>query len=489
MPLPIVTFTDPRLSQPIQQAPWLTGIQTGVGLAGQLEQMRQRAQMAPLQRQLTAAQAAEAAARPELYQAQTREALAHMPLYAAQAKQALATAAKEQALAKSPFGGKILPGAAGRAQGLQILGDTYGTDSPIYQRAVKDYDSDMKLKLSRAQYFSANIILKNLPDTVKLQKMENYYNEQAERKRQGLPPQTFKQWYMQPAAQADRVAPQVGVTAHPAISAPATTPQVTQTPVTSTTPTPAEQATAGTQQVTSVQPRTAQPLSPQMTAQGVTQPQPAAQPMATAQAGLVQEPFAQEARQVGVGISTKTIPTFVQQKMAYVANIEKTLDQMPEEAITAYSQNPVKLANDYRKSLDGEITPDYKNYLKFVNNAKFLSTQARQFYGDSIDPKMLKRLDDMTNPISWRTNPKAALITYHATKDLLRREMGTYVDESSDPQFFEKQRESKVLRGMTPHGTQPAPKKVSVTPAGTIKASDGKSYSREELLRIAQGGR
>lgn len=57
MALPVTKFEDPWLSQPIQRAPWLTGIEKGVGLVGQLDEMRQKAAMAPLKRELTGAQA------------------------------------------------------------------------------------------------------------------------------------------------------------------------------------------------------------------------------------------------------------------------------------------------------------------------------------------------------------------------------------------------------------------------------------------------
>lgn len=418
MVLPVMTFTDPRLSQPIRQAPWLTGIQTGMGLAGQLQKMQQQAATAPIQRQLM--------------QAQAQQALAH--------------AQQLQASAKSPFGGKILPGAAGRSQGMKILSDTLGADSPYVQRAWKDYQADMELKIGRAQYFTANTILKNVPLVNKMQIMENYQNEQATRKQHRLLPQTFKEWYQRPENQAQ---PSGNVPSNLTPSA-----QGGAVPVTSTTPTAPEQAIAGTQQAPSAAPSPSAQVPPAL--------RPAIQPQATAQAGLAPEPFGLEARQTGVGITTKTVPTFVLQKMAFANNIRKTYARMPEQAITAYSENPAKLLNDYKLSLQGKITPDYANFIRFTTNAKILATQARQFYGDTIQPAMLKRLDDMTNPISWRKSPKAALIEYHAVKNTLFREMDTYTDEASDPKFVEKARESKVLRGLTPHGTIPIPAQKKV---------------------------
>jgi hypothetical protein len=497
MVLPVMTFTDPRLSQPIKPEGLNLALQSGMQFANQLQQMKQRsaaaqqaAAMAPLRQQYLAGQVA---AQP--YQQQLIEA---------QAKMNLAHALQLQAAAKAPFGGKFLPGAAGRTQGLQYMLDRYGADSPQYKNTLRDYNADIKAKLGRADYYEANLILKNVPDTAKMQIFENYDNEQARRKQAGLAAQTFKEWYSIPANQSAKQpipltpsagAASVGITrsatGQPAASqvpgappaAPATgVPQVFQPAV---TPTPQQQQT--------VTPIAQQQPTPTPQVSGV-QPQ---MPQATAQAGLTQEPFGQEARQLGVGITTKTEPTFVLQKLAFARNIQKTIARMPERAITAYSENPAKLADDYRKSLHGDITPDYAEYLRFITNAKFLSTQTRQFYQDTIQPDMLKRLDNMTNPISWRTNPKAALIAYHSMTGTLGKEINTYVDEASDPKFIEKMRESKVLRGRTPSGEIPAQKQgvgakakgVALAPAGTLRGSDGRMYTREELRKIAQGGR
>jgi len=397
----------------------------------------------------------------------------------------LAKALQAQAAAKAPFGGKFLPGAGGRTQGLMYMAQKFGTDSWQYKNTLRDYNADIKAKLSKADYYEANLVLKNVPDTTKMQIFENYDNEQAARKQQGLPAQKFKEWYRLPANQA-AMQP---IPMTPTIAGGVTRPQVSAGQPT------APQVPATTQQVTPTPPGQAPQVAvptvqPQVSQASGIQPQ---MPQATAQAGLTQEPFGQEARQLGVGITTKTVPTFVLQKLGYARNIQKTIARMPERAITAYSENPAKLANDYRKSLHGEITPDYAEYLRFITNAKFLSTQTRQFYQDTIQPNMLKRLDNMTNPISWRTNPKAALIAYHAMTGTLGKEIGTYIDEASDPKFVEKMRESKVLRGMTPHGTIPAPKQA-ITPKAkgvtlTQPTKDLTKLSNAELLNMYRQGK
>jgi len=60
MVLPVTTFTDPRLSQPIQPQGIAQALQTGVGMAGQLQKMRESAMETPAKVALEQAQAKEA---------------------------------------------------------------------------------------------------------------------------------------------------------------------------------------------------------------------------------------------------------------------------------------------------------------------------------------------------------------------------------------------------------------------------------------------
>lgn len=72
MVLPVQTFSDPRLSQPIQESPLLSGLKTGMGLAGQLQKMQEQAKMAPIKRQLTQEQAHQASAETAFTQARAQ---------------------------------------------------------------------------------------------------------------------------------------------------------------------------------------------------------------------------------------------------------------------------------------------------------------------------------------------------------------------------------------------------------------------------------
>ena len=424
MVLPVQTYTDPRLSQPLRPSPMLQGIQAGSQMVGSLQDYLLKSKIAPLQREYMTGQIAEQPFKQQLLAAQTKQAIAK---------------------AKQPFGGQMLPGAAGRAQGLAILRQTYGEDSKDYKNALNDYNTDIKLKMGRTNYFNANTILKNVPELNKMQIFENYQLEQEGRVKSGVASQSFQDWYQKPGQSQQEELGRLGVSPSPAVGA-----QSAQTgvPATTTTPTPQEQTLVGTQTVrpdmrperptvAPGQPQPVQPTQPQPTLGQVQQQaqQPVQQP--TPQQPLTQEPFGFEAQQTGLGLVQKTVPTFIQQKVAYATNIEKTFDQMPEQAVTAYSQSPKQLASDYYDSLEGKISKNYGNYLKFMTNARMLATQIRQFYGDSITPGTIKRLESMSNPISWRTSPKAALINYRSLKDTLGREIQTYKKAATTPGWIQ----------------------------------------------------
>jgi len=394
-------------AQPVN--PFQNAIQGGLQTFGTVQGLR-------LQREQAAQRAAASQRAQQAFQQQQIQQQAMAPTQLALLK---AKVAQAQAQSAQPGGGQTLSGAAGRSMGLALLANKYGESSPIYQRAVKDYNADVQLKLGRAQYFQANVALKNMPTVNKLQSMENYQGEQSQRVAHGMPKQSFNDWY-----KSEYVAPDLksGVIPHPAIAV--------GSPVAGA---PIPPGSSQAQQVGAPFAGSAAPGQPQIPAQTLHGFIPPTQPFAATQPQFTQTPFGIEAKQTGLKIAQQTVPTFVRQKLAYASNIEKTLGQMPDAAITSYSQNPAKLMGDYQKSLSGTVTPEYANYLKYVTNAKMLATQIRQFYGDSITPSGMKKLEDLSNPISWRTSPKAALAKFNALRNTLGREIQTYRNQATQP--------------------------------------------------------
>lgn len=116
------------------------------------------------------------------------------------------------------------------------------------------------------------------------------------------------------------------------------------------------------------------------------------------------------------------------QKALLATNIDKTIEQINPDKLVKFSGLSGGAAKTFQQglSLVNKESPDYDSYLKNVSNAEFLAHQIRQFYGDSIQPQMIERLNRLTNPTDWATNPKIAKQNYLALVDLLKRETKTY---------------------------------------------------------------
>lgn len=429
MAVPVMTFSDPMVSRPRQVLPTaLEGLTQGVGqginMADVLQKMHAASAMSPLKQQLMSAQT--------------------------QAQLAKANQAR-----LDPYAGKILPGPAGVAQGMDIMKHKYGEGSPQYNMALKSYNAALKLQLGRAAYFTANSFLKNMPEINKMQVMENYQNEQKERMKEGLPKQTIQEWH-----KALYVHP------HEKMGFPS------QQPPSPALPQPTGQV-VGSQDVdpiTAALRRTMGGPGMQQPQEPVGQAQAQPPPQVPAQAGqavvppssgqLSPEHFGFESRQTGLAEVQKTVSSFLRQKLYYGNNIEKTIRLMPESAIADYSENPKKLFDDYKKSLDGKQTPAYSRYTQYVTNARLLATQLRQFYGDSISPGARNDLAELSNPISWRTSPKASLIKFRTVKQNFVSELNTAKRQAVDPTAFQP-------RGTVAQALSPVPAVTAALPKAT----------------------
>jgi hypothetical protein len=66
-----------------------------------------------------------------------------------------AQAKRENAKANMPFGGEILPGAAGQVQGLELMKGLYGENSPQYNQALNAFNLNQQGMQSRIGYQNA----------------------------------------------------------------------------------------------------------------------------------------------------------------------------------------------------------------------------------------------------------------------------------------------------------------------------------------------
>lgn len=107
---------------------------------------------------------------PQMFQQQLQQAQTQNQFLPQQMQSKLdltnAQAKRQEALANLPYGGQILPGAAGQVEALNIL---KARDPQAYQQALQNYNTQQKLAQARAQYFGANSQLKYLTPEQKLQ--------------------------------------------------------------------------------------------------------------------------------------------------------------------------------------------------------------------------------------------------------------------------------------------------------------------------------
>lgn len=132
----------------------------------------------------------------------------------------------------------------------------------------------------------------------------------------------------------------------------------------------------------------------------------------------------------GLIAQKKDTDPVARQKNLYATNIEKTLQYINPDDLTKYSGLFGTAAKGTQAGLAsvGLNDKSYTNYTKSLSAAEMLATQVRQFYGDSIQPEMIHRLETLTNPSAWHSNPELAKENFNQTKSILQNEMQTYRD-------------------------------------------------------------
>lgn len=280
-----------------------------------------------------------------------------------------AQAQREQSLANLPFGGQQLPGMAGQIMGLESIKQMYGEQSPQYAMAKDAFD--MNQQRMQAQIGYQNMLTGTAPVRYLTPTGKGYVEQN--RVAQGLAP-TGGPWE-----------------------------QAGQMP---------QQLALGPEQVNRLQ-QLYGPNAPQLQQMPQRQGPESAQEASNAY-GLL--------RQKGISDSS------ARQKNLYATNIEKTLERIDPDDLTRYAGAAgglAKLGNEMAAPF-GKETKDFRNFVKASRDAELLAHQVRQFYGDSIQPSMIARLEKLTNPSYWGSNPELAKELFNETKIILGKELDTY---------------------------------------------------------------
>ncbi len=167
-----------------------------------------------------------------------------------------------------------------------------------------------------------------------------------------------------------------------------------------------------------------------------------------------------EGQHYGLRQTKQDLPGFVMQKNLYANNIDKTIDNVNLDDLTRYNGPIGQLKLKEQQGLDvvGKPTSEeYKKYKEAESKFNFLSNQVRQFYGDSIQPTAMERLQEKLDPRGGFKSSNTGKTSFNSTKDLLKKELQTYRDASKNASVYsgmDPSANNQQLEGqMPPEGT------------------------------------
>jgi hypothetical protein len=327
----------------------------------------------------------------------------------------------ENQKAQLPYGGATLPGIAGEIIGLESIKKMYGENSPQYEAAKRQFDlgqQNMQARIDYQNTLSSTAPIRYLTPTGK------GIVEQANVGQGNAP--TGRPWEQQiNSDQQQQMNPAMMGQLQNSLA------QQQQIPP------------QGMQQQSMPQQQQINPMQMQM--------QQGGQQIPMQNMGMQQQQGIPQQNQLAPGNPQElsdaygltrlkqTTDSATRQKNLYATNVEKTIDNINVDDLTKYSG--VKGATEYasEKSKDALGFPtsdDFKKFNEAMNASQFLASQARQFYGESIQPGMRKKLEDLTNPSSWMRSPETAKTLFNNTKKILGQEMQTYRDAMKSTEVY-----------------------------------------------------
>lgn len=177
----------------------------------------------------------------------------------------------------------------------------------------------------------------------------------------------------------------------------------------------------------------------------------------------------------GLDITKKITDADTRKRNLFANNIEVTQSKIDPVALTQYSglQGTTQLLKDRADSARGKPSEQYEKYKTSLTAAQTMAKQVRQFYGDSIDPRMQDALKKLTNPSTWMDDPKIALAQYKAFTDLLNQEMSTYRQATESPAIYQSNRgeptNNQPAAAPSPNNAVNANQNVGEQPEGNVE--------------------
>lgn len=129
----------------------------------------------------------------------------------------------------------------------------------------------------------------------------------------------------------------------------------------------------------------------------------------------------------------------LRKQAVYAANAHKTIQAIDPDALTTYAgiNGQIQKARDAFVTSQGYSVPRFEKYQENARAADLLAHQIRQFYGDSIQPSMLEKIESFTNPSAIASNPQLAKKNYQAFIKILENETDTIREVLNAPSVFE----------------------------------------------------
>ncbi len=158
-----------------------------------------------------------------------------------------------------------------------------------------------------------------------------------------------------------------------------------------------------------------------------------------------------------LAIQKATTDSGTRQKSLNAQNIEKTLAMIDPKDLTQYAGlvGHIAKGDNFLVSPFGGETGNYDRYTQALALTHRLTSQVRQFYGDSVMPSNVEKLLDEFETGRAMSNPKLALKTFGTLKNVLAAETGTYTGALKSTKPYE-QLDSSGPSGTTHHKFNPS---------------------------------
>jgi len=139
-------------------------------------------------------------------------------------------------------------------------------------------------------------------------------------------------------------------------------------------------------------------------------------------------------------LAKKTSDPDARRRNLFATNIDKTIDFIRPKKLTQYSglKGAVDRLNDEYKAQKGQAPERFKEFQDSMTAAEILADQVRSFYGTSVQPSIIKRLEKLTNPSSWIKTPEIAEQNFNALVKILKSEGETYKESVRSPVKFKR---------------------------------------------------